>query len=67
MRAAAGDRLVIVRSGLHEPVRDGEIIEVIGPDGTPPYLVRWADTGRTSLIYPGPDARVVHYEHPEDG
>jgi Domain of unknown function (DUF1918) len=63
MNASVGDRIVIVRSGLDEPVRDGEIIEVPRPDGTPPYLVRWSDDGHESLLFPGPDARVVHYEH----
>nr|SBO96077.1 hypothetical protein BN4615_P5593 [Nonomuraea gerenzanensis] len=28
-------------------------------DGSPPYLVRWLDTGRESLVFPGRDARVV--------
>ncbi|HTI32811.1 MAG TPA: DUF1918 domain-containing protein [Miltoncostaea sp.] len=31
-----------------------------GAAGWPPYLVRWEDTGRTSLHYPGSDARVEH-------
>jgi hypothetical protein len=43
---------------LDRPVRDGEIIEARGPDGSPPFLVRWADDGRTTLVFPGPDARV---------
>lgn len=67
MKASVGDQLVIVRPGPHEPVRDGEVVEVLGPDGAPPYVVRWADTGRTSFIYPGRDARIVHYEHPAGG
>jgi hypothetical protein len=40
--------------------RDAEVLEVRGADGGPPYLVRWEDTGRTSLHYPGSDARVEH-------
>lgn len=36
-----------------------EIIEVRGPDGTPPYVVRHAD-GHEGLIYPGPDCVVEH-------
>ncbi|GAA3938938.1 hypothetical protein GCM10023085_20500 [Actinomadura viridis] len=63
MKASEGDRITIAGGGPHEPLRDGEIIEVPHPDGTPPYLVRWSDTGRQSLIFPGPDARIVHYEH----
>ena len=34
---------------LDDPVRRGEIIEVHGDDGAPPYLVRWAQ--------PTPDSR----------
>lgn len=58
LRARAGDQLVILSATLDRPVRDGEIIEARGPDGSPPYLVRWADDGRTTLVFPGPDARV---------
>jgi len=32
---------------------------VRGPEGKPPYLVRWADTGHEALVFPGPDA-VIH-------
>ena len=38
--------------------RDAEVLEVRGAAGGPPYLVRWEDTGRVSLHYPGSDARV---------
>jgi Domain of unknown function (DUF1918) len=60
--ACVGDRLVIRGRVNHEPIRAGEIIEVHGKDGGPPYLVRWED-GRTSLVYPGPDAYVDHLHH----
>jgi hypothetical protein len=53
--------LVVKGHVLHEPVRDGEILEVQGTDGGPPYLVRWED-GRISLVFPGPDAYVDHFE-----
>jgi len=39
-------------------VRDGEIVAVEHDDGSPPYWVRWSDTGHESLFYPGPDAQV---------
>jgi len=58
LRARAGDQLVIVSATLDRQVRDGEIIDTRGPDGSPPFLVRWADDGRTTLVFPGPDARV---------
>jgi hypothetical protein len=34
--------------------------EVRGDDGGPPYMVRWDDTGRATLLFPGSDCRVVH-------
>lgn len=63
MFAAVGDRLVIRSAHLGEPVRDGEILAVRHADGSPPYLVRWEDTGHESLVYPGPDAVVQHFAH----
>ncbi|GAA2635499.1 hypothetical protein GCM10010425_41500 [Streptomyces spororaveus] len=46
------------------PGRDGEVIALHHDDGTPPYAVRWSDTGRTTVFFPGPDAHVRHL-HPE--
>ena len=42
--ASVGDRLIIRGHRVGEPERDAEIIEVRGPDGSPPYLVRWSGT-----------------------
>jgi hypothetical protein len=64
MFAAVGDHLIIQGTHVGERVRDGEIIEVPHGDGGPPYMVRWADTGKESLIFPGPDAIVHHFDHP---
>jgi hypothetical protein len=63
MYARRGDRLVIHSRAVDGPVRDAEILEVRHPDGTPPYLVRWSDTGHEALVFPGPDATVENYEH----
>lgn len=60
LRAAVGDRLVVQR--LHGPSRDAEILSVRHTDGTPPYTVRWSDTGHEALVYPGSDAFVQHYD-----
>ena len=59
MRAAVGGRMVVAATHLDEPARDGEVLEVHGSDGTPPYLVRWSDTGHVTLFFPGPDARIA--------
>jgi CBS domain-containing protein len=58
MNATPGDRLVIAARHVGSPERDAEILEVRGEDGGPPFLVRWQDSGRVSLLYPGSDARV---------
>jgi len=62
MHAAVGDRLVIHAQRLEAPARDAEILEVRHPDGSPPYLVRWSDTGHEALVFPGPDATVQNFE-----
>jgi uncharacterized protein DUF1918/uncharacterized protein DUF1876 len=62
MKAAVGDRIAIMSRHLDEAVREGEIVGVNGADGGPPYVVRWLDTGHVGVLFPGPDARVVHSE-----
>ncbi len=63
MRAVVGDRIVIRGHRVGEPDHDAEILEVRGPDGSPPYLVRWGDTGHQALLFPGTDAEIQHFEH----
>lgn len=58
LRAAVGDTLVIQATGQDGIPRTGEIIAVIGPDGSPPYRVRWLVGEYESLIMPGPGAHV---------
>jgi hypothetical protein len=57
MRASVGDRLHVHGRTVGVKDRIGEIVEVRGGEGGPPYLVRFAD-GRESLVYPGPDCVV---------
>lgn len=59
MRAKVGDRLHIHGALVGRPDHLSEIIEVRGPDGAPPYLVRRAD-GQRVLVFPGTDASVEH-------
>jgi hypothetical protein len=63
MGAHVGDHLVIKGYRQGQPERDGEILEVQGVNGTPPYRVRWSYTGREGIVFPGPDALV---ESPDD-
>lgn len=60
MKAAEGDRIVILGHRVGEPIRSAEVVEVRGDDGEPPYLVRWSDDGHQSLFFPGTDAIVEH-------
>jgi hypothetical protein len=63
LQADPGDRLVIRGHHVGEPPRDAEILEVLGDDGHPPFVVRWSDDGRVVRAYPGSDAYVQHFEH----
>jgi hypothetical protein len=63
LRASPGDRLVIHGHRAGEPERDGEIAEVLGEDGAPPYMVRWSDDGHLSRYYPSSDTYVRHVKH----
>lgn len=58
MYARRGDRIVVRSQHLGGPHRDAEVLEVRHADGSPPYVVRWSDTGHESLFFPGPDAFV---------
>ncbi|MFJ1705491.1 DUF1918 domain-containing protein [Kitasatospora sp. NPDC088346] len=57
MQAIVGDRLHIHSRSVGMEDRQGEIIEVRGADGAPPYLVQFED-GHEGLIYPGPDTSI---------
>jgi len=59
MQAAVGDRLHVHGKIVGQAEHAGEIVEVHGSDGAPPYLVRF-DDGHTRLVFPGPDAIVEH-------
>lgn len=62
MQASIGDRIIIRGHHVGEPDRDGEILDVRGDQGGPPYLIRW-DDGHEGLFFPGPDASVQHFSH----
>ena len=65
MKAKIGDRIVLAPVRVDAPVRDGEVLETRGPEGTPPYLIRWSD-GHTGLFYPGPGAVLSVGDHADD-
>lgn len=59
MHATVGDFLVIASRHVGEASRVGLILEVHGDDWAPPYVVKWEDDERTTLVFPGPDAHTM--------
>jgi hypothetical protein len=53
------DVVVGLRPASASADRHGEVLEVRGADGAPPYLVRF-DDGHEMLVYPGTDAVIEH-------
>lgn len=66
MRAKPGDWLIVEIAGTDHEARRARIEEVGSPDGAPPFSVRWLDTGRTGLVFPGPDAHVMTQDEIDD-
>jgi Domain of unknown function (DUF1918) len=58
MKASVGSQMIIKGHHVGEPDRKGEVLEARGPGGTEPFLIRWDDTGHTSLLFPGSDCVV---------
>lgn len=60
MHARVGDEIVVrgTTDGVGE--RDGEIVGLHHADGSPPYDVRWAESEKVTVYFPGPDAAVRH-------
>ena len=65
MHAVVGDRLHVRGRVVGTPDELSTIIEIRGPDGGPPYLIRH-DDGHEALVFPGTDASVEHPQSPED-
>jgi hypothetical protein len=59
MQAQVGDRLHMHGRVVGAKDRLAEVVDVRGPNGEPPYLVRF-DDGHESLVYPGSDCVVEH-------
>ena len=59
MHAMVGDRLHVHSRVVGASDQTSEIIEIRGPGGAPPYLVR-RDDGHEALVFPGADASVEH-------
>ena len=67
MRAQIGDWLMVKGRTDSSAARRAMVLEAHGPNGSAPFLVRWIDSGREALVFPGPDAVVVTpAEQPDD-
>jgi Domain of unknown function (DUF1918) len=60
MQAKVGDELTVMGRRQGDDERHGEIIEVHGEDGAPPYLIRWRD-GSESVFFPSSGTVVQHH------
>ncbi len=58
MHASVGDTIVVHGRTVDTKDRWGEVLETRGPDGGPPFLVKFAD-GHEGLVFPGPDVQVM--------
>ena len=65
MKANVGDWLVIKGTTIDRPDQRGLITEVHSPDGSPPYVVHWLETGHVATVIPGPDAVIVSAKEQE--
>jgi hypothetical protein len=63
MKAAQGDRITIRGKTVESADRHGEIVEVRGVDGAPPYQVRF-DDGHETIVFPGGDFVVDRVRPP---
>ncbi|MGP4110888.1 DUF1918 domain-containing protein [Streptomyces sp. 4N509B] len=59
MRAKVGDHLLTHGRVVGQQDRQGEIVEVMGRGGEPPFRVRFPD-GHETVMSPGPDSVVEH-------
>ena len=66
MRAHVGDMIEVHGRHVDDLPRRGEVLEVRGADGEPPYLMQWDDNPHQCLYFPGTDAVVVHLEQAVD-
>lgn len=58
--ARLGDQIIVEGPAVGVVRRDGEVVGLHHDDGSPPYDVRWSDTGKVTLFFPGPDAHIKH-------
>lgn len=58
VRARVGDEVVVAARRGASTERRGTVEQVQGPEGAPPYVVRWWDDGCIGLVFPGTDISI---------
>lgn len=58
MKAQVGDKLILESHQLDVARRTAIVLRLEHEDGSPPYWVRWLDTGHEALFFPGPGCHV---------
>jgi Domain of unknown function (DUF1918) len=61
MHAQLHDTLTVKGRRQGDEDRHGEIVEIHGQNGSPPYLVHW-NQGSESLFFPSADTVVEHHK-----
>ena len=67
MRVRIGDRLIMDGVRVGDPKRVGVIAAVPHLDGSPPYTVRWLESGRETLVFPGLECHIESTHDSADG
>jgi hypothetical protein len=57
VKASVGDHITVPGVHVGDAARCGEVVEVKGPAGEPPYVVRW-DDGHEAVFVPAAGVRV---------
>ena len=57
LRVQVGDRLVLPARTVGEATRTAVVVEVLGDEGRPPFLLEWKDGSRT-IVFPSSAAYV---------
>jgi Domain of unknown function (DUF1918) len=56
--ANVGDRIIVEGKHVGDTRRVGVITGIRGPQGGPPYQIRWLDDGHETFVFPGPEAHI---------
>ena len=58
MKATTGDHILVHGHKVGDQNREGEVLQVLGQRGEPPYRVRWAD-GHEGVYFPSSDCNLL--------